>query len=354
MDGLLVRLKPNGPWRYGSETGAKDDLSLLYHSDAVFSAVTHAMASLGDLDSWLDATARSSSAPAVRFTSCFPWQKDVLFVVPPRNVWPASSQGAQNLRAARFVPVAIVVSLLKGQPPDDDFWCVDAHSRCLIPRSEDEGSGGPFCVTLRSSAAVDRVTRSSHHLHQTAGVEFSRDAGLWLAICFADESARLRWTEPVQSAIRLLADSGFGGRRSSGWGRAETPEFRSVSLDELLLPNLAPTESPEQTTEAGELPPAQPAAVGHWMLSLFRPGEGDSVDWEAGSYSLITRGGRIESAAGWGDEKRLVRMVAEGSVVVAPNAPAGSAADVAPEGYQHPVFRYGFPVSIPVPTGVIR
>jgi CRISPR/Cas system CSM-associated protein Csm4 (group 5 of RAMP superfamily) len=127
-----------------------------------------------------------------------------------------------------------------------------------------------------------------------------------------------------------------------------------VSLDELLLPNLAPPESTAQPAAAGELPPVEPAAFGYWMLSLFRPGEGDSVDWEAGSYSLITRGGRVESAAGWGDEKRLIRMVAEGSVLLAPTAPAGSAADVAPEGYRHSVFRYGFPVSIPVPAGATR
>jgi hypothetical protein len=42
-------------------------------------------------------------------------------------------------------------------------------------------------------------------------------------------------------------------------------------------------------------------------------------------------------------------MVSEGSVVYAAAPPRGSAADVAPEGFAHPVFRAGFAVSIPLP-----
>jgi hypothetical protein len=42
-------------------------------------------------------------------------------------------------------------------------------------------------------------------------------------------------------------------------------------------------------------------------------------------------------------------MVAEGSVVYAPAGPSGSAPDVAPDGFAHPVFRAGFAVSIPLP-----
>ena len=42
---------------------------------------------------------------------------------------------------------------------------------------------------------------------------------------FADEAARDQWQDPVKAAFRLLADTGFGGERSRGWGRSETPEF---------------------------------------------------------------------------------------------------------------------------------
>jgi len=41
--------------------------------------------------------------------------------------------------------------------------------------------------------------------------------------------------------------------------------------------------------------------------------------------------------------------VTEGSVVHAASEPRGCAADVAPYGFPHPVFRAGFAVSIPLP-----
>ena len=64
---------------------------------------------------------------------------------------------------------------------------------------------------------------------------------------------------------------------------------------------------------------------------------------------MLARGGRVESPAGSGELKKQVRMVAEGSVVYAGAAPCGAAADVAPDGFAHPVFRAGFALAIPLP-----
>jgi CRISPR type III-A-associated RAMP protein Csm4 len=137
----------------------------------------------------------------------------------------------------------------------------------------------------------------------------------------------------VKAAIRLLADSGFGGERSRGWGRSQTPEFRD---DAPLLANSMRHEN----------------ETGHWMLSLFHPAASDAVDWQRGNYSLTTRGGRIESAAGWGQMKKNTRMVVEGSVLVSSVKPRGAVADVAPDGFAHPIYRAGFALSLPVPLKV--
>ena len=91
----------------------------------------------------------------------------------------------------------------------------------------------------------------------------------------------------------------------------------------------------------GPRPPAP-----FWLLSLFTPAAGDAVDWERGNYHLVTRGGRVDSS---GELKKQLPMVAEGSVVYAAAEPRGSAPDVAPDGFAHPVFRAGFAVSIPLP-----
>ena len=62
-----------------------------------------------------------------------------------------------------------------------------------------------------------------------------------------------------------------------------------------------------------------------------------------------SRGGRIDSPSGSGELKKQIQMVAEGSVLYADGVPRGAAADVAPDGFAHPVFRAGFALSIRCP-----
>jgi CRISPR type III-A-associated RAMP protein Csm4 len=291
------------------------------------------MTRLGLLEEWLDATARASLAggePAVRLSSCFPFHGETLYVVPPRHVWPPPASSKVRWKGARFVPLTVVETLLAGKPLSEDAWMVNGESECLMPASSPAGTT-LFRAAVRSNAAVDR-TGEGVVPHSAACLEFTAGSGLWFVAAFADDGASERWSERFRGAIRLLADSGFGGERSRGWGRAEMPEFREGAMADLVL-------KPGET--AGE--------KGHWMLSLFHPGESDSVDWQRGNYSLTTRGGRVESEAGWGEIKKATRMVAEGSVVVAGTEPRGVAADVAPEGFAHPVYRAGFAVSLPVP-----
>ena len=66
-----VRFRPLGPWRFGPDSGARDRVGLIYHSDAVYSAVCAAMSQLGLMEDWLQATAKAEDAPAVRFGSVF-------------------------------------------------------------------------------------------------------------------------------------------------------------------------------------------------------------------------------------------------------------------------------------------
>ncbi len=453
--GLLVKLRPSGPWRIGPDSGARNRVDSIYHSDSLYSAVSSAMARLGSLDEWLADTARATS-PAVCFGSCFPFLDEIDFVVPPRTIWPpvAPALLASRVRwkTARFVPLSIVRTLLAGRKIDEQHWSVDGPSQCLVPA----GRPGPFRIDIRWSAAVDRLTGVSER-HATACLEFRPGAGLWTVASFRDEAARERWIAPVKAAFRLLADTGFGGERSRGWGRAEAPEFVEGQLPEIILPvparvepvpvaapaqaeaappveeaavapeaapavveepdAVAPVTEPEaesaRVAEPAEAAPSQeppaaeadaepaaasqapepeaepapadeptaaeaavlaPAAVAplsvepaatvepppaaplpaaaavqmHWLLSLFSPAPADAVDWTCGNYSVVTRGGRVESPSGSGEIKKLVQMVAEGSVLCG-GAPSGAAPDVAPDGFAHPVFRAGFAVSIPLP-----
>ncbi len=329
--GLLVKLRPSRPWRIGPASGARDRVDLIFHSDTLYSAVTHAMRLLGRLEYWLEVTARAGeTGPLVKFSSMFPFFGDTLYVTPPRHVWPPAPSVRVHYEGARFIPISLVEAMFAAKPLQDDRWSVDGASQCLVPG----GKSGPFRVAVRSSAAIDRLTGASE-AHRTACLEFVPKSGLWFAVAFADELTADQWKEPIRAALRLLADSGFGGERSRGWGRAHNPEFRDGKLPQMIY----------RGTTIGE--------SANWALSLITPAETDHVDWDRGSYSTTVRGGRIDSPAQSGAPKKLLAMIEEGSVLAAATL-EGCAPDVGPEGFPHPVYHAGWAFTIPVPLEIPR
>jgi CRISPR type III-A-associated RAMP protein Csm4 len=324
---LKVHLTPAGPWRIGPNSGDRDRVDRIYHSDSLYSAVSSAMARLGMLEEWLDATARLAE-PAVRFSSCFPFLGETQFVVPPRHLWPPPPSSKIRWKGARFVPIEVVRALVEGRAIGEEEWAVDPGSECLVR----VGAPGPFRVSVRPNAAVDRLGAAVSP-HSTACLEFAPEGGLWMSAAFSTEEATQRWKEPVLGALRLLMDSGFGGERSRGWGGVQE-----------MTHSFGPTLLPGTWEPNGE--------SGWWMLSLFHPAEDDAVDWQRGNYALVTRGGRIESPAGWGELKKPTRMISEGSVIAAPAAPRGVASNVAPDDFPHPVYRAGFALAIPIPLTI--
>jgi CRISPR type III-A-associated RAMP protein Csm4 len=323
---FAVRFRPVGPWRFGPDSGARDRVDLIYHSDALYSAVSSAMSQLGLAEEWFESTVAAASSPAVRFSSLFPFIGETLLAVPPRSFWPPADSAKVRYKTARFVPLPVIESLLADKPIDEDRWAVDGESECLVVSNQGRG---PFRVALRSSAGVDRLNPASVEVHSTACLEFTRAGGLWTVVQFADESALARWQAPVRSALALLADSGLGGERSRGWGRCEAPEWQPWAVP--------------QTPDADQA---------HWLLSLYTPAENDAVDWKRGNYATVVRRGRIESSARWGEPKQPTTMIAEGSVLLAANELQGAASNVAPAGFPHPVYRSGFAVTVPIPWRV--
>lgn len=328
--GLLIRLRPTSPWRIGPDSGDRDRVDRIFHSDSLYSAVCGAMLQLGELDAWLEATARAAE-PAVRLSSCFPYQGEMRLITPPRTLWPPPASAKVRWKGAKFVPLPVISALLEGKPVSEDAWIVDGPSECLIPQN----ASSPFRVAVRTAAGIDREG-SAVAPHSCACLEFAPDAGFWTVAAFASEDARNQWQDRLKGAFRLLGDSGFGGERSRGWGRADI-SFSDDGLD--LLP-----------------PAGESQESGWWILSLYHPASEDPVDWARGNYALSTRGGRLESSAGWGEPKRATRMVSEGSVLVSTSEPRGSVTDVAPEGFAHPVYRAGFALAyrIPLKADVVR
>jgi CRISPR type III-A-associated RAMP protein Csm4 len=324
LPALLVKFRPAGPWRFGPGNGARDRVDVIGHSDSVYAAVCSAMSHLGELEEWLSATARAVE-PAVRFSSLFPFQGRTLFAPPPQHLWPPALAQRLRFRSARFAPLALIQDLVAEQAWREERWEVDGVSGCVIH----SGGQSPFRETIRSAAAVDRLTGASV-AHETACIEFNQNCGLWLVAEFASAEAAAAWRPRVEAALRWLGDAGFGGERSRGWGRSEEVDLQAGYLPDLLMP------------ASGEHPPV----TGYWMLSLYSPATGDEVDWDRGDYRLTVRQGRVDRG---GALQRSLRMIAEGSVVLALRRPTGAAHDVAPANHAHPVFRAGFPVAIALP-----
>jgi CRISPR type III-A-associated RAMP protein Csm4 len=348
---VLIRLRPTGPWRSGPGDGGHDRLDALYRSDRLYSAVTLAMQRLGWLEPWLEATARAAN-PGVAFSSLFPFQGDTLFAPPPATLWPPPSSlvtasspvflSKIRWSTARFVPINVIESILIGQNILADQWLPDAESGCLLRR--DRPSASPFRAVMRSRAAVDRVSGVAVHTHTCAGVEFEPGAGLWAVARYASEDARADWNDRLLGAFRLLADSGFGGRRSSGWGHATTPEFQPGTWPGLLMPKVARMKNGKQAAANGESD--HPL---YWLLSIYSPARSDEIDWRQGDYRVAPRGGSVESDWAPGLRKKTVRMIVEGSVIAARAEPAGAAVDVAPEDFPHSVYRSGLALALKLP-----
>ncbi|MBV8896152.1 MAG: hypothetical protein JO051_06560 [Acidobacteriaceae bacterium] len=335
---VLIRLRPLGPWRYGSGEGGKDRVDKIFRSDRLYSAITLAMRQFGYLEDWLEATARAS-APQVAFSSLFPYQAETLLAAPPRTLWPpppnlvtSPSPGfLSKIRwsAAQFVPVTVIDSLLTGRPILAEQWTPDPESACLLRR--DRPSTSPFRVVMRSRATVDRLTQTSAYVESFACVEFESTSGLWCVARFADSNAASEWRDKLKAAFRLLADTGFGGGRTIGWGQTAAPEFQDGEWPSLLLPRTGKT----RRNGAGNGDSAS-----YWFLSLYSPAPSDEPDWSAGDYELITRGGHA---------RKTTRMIAEGSVLLASREPSGKALDVAPDGHAHPIYRSGFALALRLP-----
>ena len=172
------------------------------------------MRDLGFLEDWLDATARNAR-PAVTFSSLLPYQTETLFAPPPATLWPPPPSSVSTSspvfltkvrwKAARFVPLSVIESVLTRETILADQWIADPESGCLLRR--DRPNVSPFRVVVRSSAAVDRVTHSTVHVDAYACVEFEPGSGLWAVARFADEPAELTWNDRLRR--RVSSTCGF-------------------------------------------------------------------------------------------------------------------------------------------------
>lgn len=185
---------------------------------------------------------------------------------------------------------------------------------------------------------VDRASNASA-FYEVGRVVFRVGSGLVLYV----QIQSAEQLHELDERLRLLGDSGLGGRRSSGYGACQF-----VRHDEIPLPD-----------------PIEPTHT--ILLSRFIPQRDEirALTHPQAAYQLVTVGGWLYSPSFSEQQRQEITLVREGSALVPPNPPQalrGRMVDVRPDysksttehplygkgqGTAHPVYRSGIALGVP-------
>ena len=305
-----VRLRFEGRVRLGSGAGGG-----LLPSDRLYSTLCWGLRAC-----WGEGTVQEYSAaclrgdPPWRVSSAFPFVEGTDFAPKPMLPLPAAwLQHARTLRSSPWVPLPAFSAWVSGQAGGDGML-VGAQQRLRGAMTEDS----------QAHLALDRVSAASSLYHTTA-LRFAPGSGLYFFLRLEDEA----WIEFLRGALRVLEDSGIGGRRSAGLGY-----FRA---------EVGP--APDGCADWGETP------SGAWcLLSRLSPAPASAGELlRDATFSVGEVGGWV--ADGQVRRKRI-RLLTEGSVFR--RWEPGRWVPVQPPDWTaHPVYRGGFAFGAPVSEGML-
>src|SRR5579885_1652258 len=300
-------LHPLSPFHFTA--GREDDpadLEDLPRSDTLTSAILAAwrhvdpQASQAQIQAMAAAPpfALSSAMPAVERAGGF----ERLIFIPPGLAQHAlldAQDRRKRFRKARFAAPAALRALLQKQRIPDDALVVSDRGEVINPDPAPEFDAGQANdrwrrLWLRQSSprlSIDRLSGKASEgiLFRYGAITFRRDVRLILLAEFADAG----WRPRFEAALRLLAEEGIGGGRSIGHGRFaiveinEAPVMGFGSDARMLLSLMLPSRS----------------EVDHGLLD------------PPAVYALVARGGWAESDGAGRARRKVVNMLAEGSVI---------------------------------------
>jgi CRISPR-associated protein Csm4 len=308
----LVKLSFHSPLHVGHDQAGigVENVQTTIHSDTLFSALVSAAAQRDP--ALVD---KLVAAGALRFSSCFPYDRNHYYL--PRPLLPPPAWFGPDARDIRQTDFLVADDFL--------FWVsarLPPDRRAMAARGR-RAADVAVCE-VRPRNVVDRA--SSHTvLYHCGGVTFKHDAGLFF-ILEADDDGRAL----VEQALDTLSVFGLGGERSSGYGRF------TYSLVETQQPPW-----PELRANQGDV---------SCLLSLWYPAEDElrGLAATAKAYRTIPRKGWLFSAKACRQMKRKTcHMFAEGSVFGL--NPVGCVADLTPPGFSgHDIHRWGRALAVPM------
>ncbi|MEA3396266.1 MAG: type III-A CRISPR-associated RAMP protein Csm4 [Chloroflexota bacterium] len=356
-DLTIYRLTFSGGLHVGERGVNLEEHSVRVSAGTLFAALVAVWRRMGHDPSAFGAPFLQQQPPFL-LTSLFPFAGDVRFFPLPvplarRFTADVLQKRRKDIQDIRFVSEAILRKLLAGEPLDEwlfpesttaestkgvalqggIFWLTAAEIQKLPARLRRRQGKYHALRCLKIYAAdkvprvtIDRITSASELFH-VGRVRFMPGCGLWFGVDWrAPErvvgDSGLTYRAAFARVLLLLGEDGLGGERSAGYGA-----FESVSGGTLSLPD------PE---------PGAPLL----LLSRYHPREAELPDVLTGpetAYTLIPKGGGVQTWDGAARRRKRLWLLAEGSVIqIAGSGPWGDVVDVQPDGFPHPVWRYGF------------
>ena len=289
-------------------------------ADTLFSAICQTWVTFygtETLTDFLNGYTEDSTVLPFTLTSAFPFAQDVyLFPKPLIFVNPSKKS-----KRVEFVSQNIFQDIISGNRPEfNDSDLITAKKIWITPEektqlktSDDDG------FTVWTTHTRPRVTIGSQNagseIWHVQTVQFNTNCGLWFAVNFDSDETQ----QKIETLLRVLGDTGIGGERNAGYGMFD---FTEANLE---------LSTPEAGNQFVTLSPVCPKSSEQLAQLLT----GDIA------YTLNPLTGWV-STTGTATRRKQGNMFAEGSVLNTSHTQIGRLVDLKPDGWSHPVYRYGY------------
>jgi CRISPR-associated protein Csm4 len=309
---ILYKLRLKGPIHLGEREGWLEGGNTFIHSDTLFSGFCHAFYLLfGETEVKGLIKRFNNDDPDFIVSSAFPYWQGALYFPVPKNQLSTNKE----ILKIEFIEKAAFERLMNGEKLEKIIGSFKTIPQKGVQR---------YPWSLEN---IPRIGLSRLHNHpgdmffHFGQVWYKADAGLFFLVKYLNNEFQPKF----EASLRLLADEGIGGDRSSGKGLfiMETPFEMEITV---------PTDF-----------------NGIISLSLYYPkDQSETVGIKDGFYDLIERKGYIYSPYGSSLRRRSIRMFAEGSVFSKAPERKGKLVPVKPAKFiHHEVYRCGYLLTLP-------
>jgi CRISPR-associated protein Csm4 len=348
MKAIILKTKPYSLFRLGS--GSKDDVDLIIHSDTLFSAIINMHSHVFDNTNEL---IELFEGDQIKISSAFPLLSDtglnkkIMFLPKPELDY-SYSENIKAEKKIKFISFKVWEDIIteknnafsfsdkaKYTLLNENFVCQKDE---LDMKDIVEESDSFISKEITAKTKVHSSTQEDSFYHETniqlLPIKLKNGSALYPHFyLFLESNCKEKYLEEVYTCLRLLADQGIGGERSSGKGH-----FEKVIIDNDV-------EFPEVSNPQK-----------YFTISLTNPKNQEEFN-KILRYDLIVRGGGAITLDDDNESyefdtkpyrKKQVKMISEGALIS--DVIQGRLVDISPDinAYGHKFYRNGKCFLLPI------